>query len=117
MTQTPAHDSIPIDVDVHEVKRLLDSKDDFLLIDCREPSEYEYCRIEGSLLVPMNETPNRMNELEPHRNSRIIVYCHIGGRSLSVVHWLRSQGFKKVQNMAGGIEAWSESIDSAVLRY
>ena len=117
MTRTPKNGSIPIEIDVHEVKRLLDSQADFLLIDCREASENEYCRIEGSRLIPMNETPDRINELERHRDSRIIIHCHHGGRSFQVVQWLRSQGFHQAQNMTGGIESWSQSIDPSVPRY
>ena len=117
MTRIPDNRSVPIEINVHEVKRLLDSQSDFLLIDCRESFENEYCRIEGSWLIPMNETPDRIDELEPHRDSRIIIHCHHGGRSFQVVQWLRNQGFHYAQNMTGGIESWSQSIDPSVPRY
>lgn len=117
MTPSPPDDTNPIEIDVHEVKQLVDSPTEVLLVDCREPSENEYCRIEGSLLIPMNETPNRVNELEPHRENKIVVYCHHGGRSLHVAQWLRIQGFDQVQNMTGGIEAWSQAIDPKIPRY
>ena len=96
---------------------MLDSEAQCLLIDCRETSENEFCRIEGSQLIPMNETPDRINEIEPHRESPIIVYCHHGGRSLYVVQWLRSQGFTQAQNMSGGIDVWSQAIDPTIPRY
>ena len=116
MTQTP-DESLSIEIDVTEVKQLQEEQVEFLLIDCREQDENEFCRIAGSQLIPMNETPNRGAELEPHRDSRIVVHCHHGGRSLQVVHWLRSQGFQKAQNMSGGIDVWSQEIDQAVPRY
>ncbi len=117
MKQTRENAATPIDIDVHSVKRLVDSEAEFLLVDCREPPEHEYCRIEGSRLIPMNETPNRLSELEGHRESRIVVYCHHGGRSLHVAQWLRAQGFDLVQNMSGGIDAWSLAIDPTLPRY
>ena len=117
MSQSPENDTLPIEINVHEVKQLIDSQVDFLLIDCREPFENEFCCIKGSQLIPMNDTPNRINELEPHRDAKVVVYCHYGGRSLDVVHWLRSQGFGGVQNMTGGIDVWSQAIDPSVPRY
>ena len=69
------------------------------------------------MLLPMSEITERVAELEPYRNSEIIVHCHHGGRSLRVTNWLRQQGFAMVTNMAGGIDQWSQSIDPAVPRY
>jgi rhodanese-related sulfurtransferase len=124
MTQPSKNQSsreLPIEIDVASVKQLLDEQanaaGDFLLIDCRETNEFEFCNIAGAKLIPMNETPNRLGELEPHRNSRIVVHCHHGGRSFQVVQYLRSQGFDKAQNMTGGIDVWSQQIDTEIPRY
>ncbi|MFT5302674.1 MAG: rhodanese-related sulfurtransferase [Mariniblastus sp.] len=127
MNQTPAPFSsdgpeLPIEIDVETVKQLLASKTEdselgFHFIDCRETSESELCKIEGAQLIPMNETPNRLEELEMHRKSRIVVHCHHGGRSLQVVQYLRSQGFSLAQNMTGGIDGWSCQIDESIPRY
>ena len=117
MTQLPEPDLLPIEIDVNEVSQLMSDESGFLLIDCRESDENKYCRIEGSTLIPMNETPGRVGELEPHREERIVVYCHHGGRSFQVVQWLRSQGFNKTQNMTGGIDVWSQVVDPNVPRY
>jgi len=120
MTQTPenlAGDDLPIEIDVSSVKSLLDSGAEFLFIDCRETSEHETCRIAVAQLIPMNETPNRLEELEKHRQSRIVVHCHHGGRSFQVVQYLRSQGFDLAQNMTGGIDFWSQHIDPEIPRY
>ena len=89
---------------------------DFTLLDCREPWEHQTARIEGSLLMPMNEIPARAHqELDP--DAHIVVYCHHGVRSLNVTNWLRQQGFEKVQSMRGGIDAWSRSVDPKVPTY
>ncbi len=117
MTQTPNNELLPLEIDVESVQQLLDEESDFLLLDCREPDEHNFCNIEQAKLIPMNETPTRINELEPNRNSRIVVHCHHGGRSFQVVQWLRSQGFPGAQNMAGGIDAWSRLVDPQIPRY
>lgn len=109
--------SLPIEIDVRTVKGLLDGQEEFLLLDCREPDEFNFARIEGSTLIPMKQIPNRLEELAGYRDKRIVVHCHHGGRSLRVTNWLRQQGFSQVQNMTGGIDAWSAEIDPAVPRY
>jgi rhodanese-related sulfurtransferase len=87
-----------------------------LLLDCREPMEYELARIEGSVLMPMGDIPSRAHqELDP--DLPIVVVCHHGQRSLNVAVWLRQQGFEHAQSLAGGIDEWSRSIDPAVPRY
>ena len=116
MTQPP-EESCPIEIGVEDVKRLLDSNAEMLLLDCREQSEFDFCQIKGAQLIPMNETPNRINELEPHRAKRIVVFCHHGTRSMMVAQWLRMQGFESAQNMTGGIDVWSQLIDPDIPRY
>lgn len=109
--------SVPLETDCRSVAALQKAGTSFLLLDCREQSEYETARIQGSMLIPMSELQGRVGELEPHRNRHIVVHCHHGGRSLRVTHWLRNQGFSNVQNMAGGIDQWSQEIDPSVPRY
>ena len=111
------NEPLPMEVDVATVKQLIDQAADFTLLDCRETSEHQTAHIEGSRLIPMNEIRGKLAELEPLRNSRIVVHCHHGGRSLRVTQWLREQGFPQVQNMTGGIDAWSQLIDTSVPRY
>jgi len=106
------------EISVNDTVTLIeDGEESFLLIDCREPNEHEFCRIESAKLIPMNQTPERVAELETHRDSQIVVHCHHGGRSLQVVQWLRNEGFHGAQNMTGGIEAWSQTVDPEVPRY
>lgn len=89
----------------------------FLLLDCREQEEWNFCHIDGAILIPMSELQSRVTELEEHRNSEIVVYCHHGVRSLRVALWLQQQGFKQAASMSGGIEEWSLNVDPSVPRY
>jgi rhodanese-related sulfurtransferase len=110
-------DQLPLEIDVANVSCMQKEGDDFLLLDVREQNEYETAKIEGSLLIPMSELGERVSELESYRDRLIIVHCHHGGRSMQVTEALRSHGFGKVQNMAGGIDQWSQQIDQGVPRY
>ena len=87
------------------------------LLDCRTPEEFAIAKIDGAVLIPMQEIAERLAELEPWRDKPIIVHCHHGVRSLRVTHWLREKGFSFAQSMTGGIEAWSLEVDPAVPRY
>lgn len=108
---------LPTEISNKKVKELLDSQADLLLVDCRQPEEYEICRIEGAVPIPMNETPQRIEELRAAGDKPIVVYCHHGVRSLKVVDWLREQGLANSQSMTGGIGAWSQDIDPAMPTY
>jgi rhodanese-related sulfurtransferase len=114
-------DELPIEIAPAEVAELLkegasENKPLLRLIDVREPAEHAICHIEGAALIPMQYIPTRLNELAGSA-ARIVVFCHHGGRSLSVVDWLRRQGVANCQSMAGGIDLWSARIDRAVPRY
>lgn len=87
-----------------------------ILLDVREPWEYEEARIEGSISMPMGDVPSRAHqELDPE--AAIIAICHHGVRSMSVTAWLRDQGFEKAQSLKGGIDAWSAQVDPSIPRY
>ena len=87
-----------------------------VLLDVREPWESQAARLPDSLLMPMGEVGSRAQaELDP--DAHIVVLCHHGQRSLSVALWLRNQGFERAQSLAGGIDAWSRSIDPTIPRY
>ncbi len=87
-----------------------------LLLDVREPWEYQTANLSGALLMPMGEVASRAHqELDP--DTPIVVLCHHGTRSLSVTMWLRNQGFDHAQSLAGGIDAWSRTVDPSVPRY
>lgn len=109
--------SEPIEISVPEVQALRTGGDDFLLIDCREPNEYEIASIEGAQLLPMSALTDRVGELAGNEERRIVVHCHMGGRSLRVANWLRQQGFSRAQSMAGGIDQWATDVEPGMPRY
>lgn len=86
-----------------------------LLLDVREPWEWEICRIANSTHVPMRTIPTRFGELAA--DGPTVVICHHGGRSMQVAHFLEHQGFDQVFNLAGGVNAWSMTVDPAMPRY
>jgi rhodanese-related sulfurtransferase len=87
-----------------------------LLLDVREPWEFNTASLANSLLMPMGEVTSRAHqELDPDQS--IVVLCHHGARSLSVTMWLRNQGFENAQSLAGGIDRWSRVIDPQVPLY
>jgi rhodanese-related sulfurtransferase len=98
-----------------EVKQKLDAGERFTLLDVREQSEYQTAHVEGSTLIPMNDIPMRLQELDP--DEHIVVMCHHGVRSANVAAWLQQQGFTKVQSMRGGINMWSLTVDPKVPVY
>lgn len=109
--------AIPMEVSCQDVNLRRTRGDEFILLDCREQAEAELASIDGSVLFPMSDIGNRLDDLSCYRQSEIVVYCHLGGRSLQVAMWLRQQGFEQVQSMAGGIDEWSLEIDPQMSRY
>lgn len=94
---------------------LKDKLDKVLLLDCREQWEHDVCTIAGSRLIPMKQVPQHLQELKTETRE-IVVYCHHGMRSLSVMNYLRAQGVPAL-SLSGGIDRWSQEIDPAVPRY
>jgi rhodanese-related sulfurtransferase len=108
---------LPFEITPQDVRQQFETAS-VVLIDVREPHEYQTARIEGSELIPMRSVPARVAELEDRAaDATLIVYCHHGVRSLQVVNWLREQGVEACQSMAGGIDRWSLEIDPSVPRY
>jgi molybdopterin/thiamine biosynthesis adenylyltransferase/rhodanese-related sulfurtransferase len=100
---------------VRELKQKLVARENFQLVDVREPFEHEIASIDGSRLIPLGELPDRLNELD--REQLTIVHCHSGQRSAQAVRLLREAGFANVFNLEGGIARWSDEIDSGVPQY
>ena len=99
------------EITVEELKKKIDNKEKFLLLDVREPIETRISSIGGEL-IPLNDLPGRINEL--NRDDEIIIYCRSGHRSHNAVQYLREHaGFKKVRNLLGGINLWAEKIDNS----
>jgi len=109
-----AEEPIPV-ISVQELKRKIDAKDKFELVDVREKFEYDICRIPGSKLIPLGELASRMSELDSADD--IVLQCKTGGRSGKALKLLREAGFSKLTNLEGGIEAWADQIDSSMPKY
>ena len=102
-------------IDPVEVKKKQDKGDKFLLLDVREPHEYQIARIPGSTLIPLGQLPARLGELD--KNAEIVAHCKMGGRSQQAVDLMKQHGFANVRNMTGGIAAWSDKVDPTVPKY
>ena len=98
-----------------ELQARLERGDELLLVDVREPHEWQICRIEGATLLPLRGLAERTTELPRDRD--IVVYCKSGARSAHAAKFLREQGFERVHNLAGGILAWIDTVDSSLRRY
>ncbi len=101
-------------VTVAELKQKMDHREDFTLLDIREPYEVVHASVNPHVHIPMDNLPLRYNELD--KLLPVIVICHTGIRSVEVCHYLERFGFD-VANLMGGIDAWSKEIDSAVPLY
>ncbi|MGF1531390.1 MAG: rhodanese-like domain-containing protein [Puniceicoccaceae bacterium] len=104
----------PQEISGEEVAPLL-AEGAIQLIDCREEDEWAICRIDGSILIPMDSVPDRLEEIS--REIPVVVHCHHGMRSARVCNYLRQRGYGKVANLRGGIDAWSREVDPSVRRY
>src|SRR5689334_3904725 len=111
--EKPVGSGVP-EIQVEDLKRRLDAKEDLFVLDVREPHEYQICNI-GGYLIPLNDLPKRVNELDSSRE--IVVHCKMGGRSAKAVAFLQQAGFQKVHNLAGGITAWADRVDPKVPKY
>lgn len=99
-----------------ELKNYLDhSESPPLLLDVRQPWEYDICSLSNAQLIPMSEIPTKLDELD--RDQEIVVICHHGIRSLRVATYLESAGFKKVINLDGGVNAWAQQVDTTMATY
>lgn len=85
------------------------------LLDVREHSEFETCHIAGSILIPMGQIPDKIDEL--NKEETIAVICHHGRRSLQIATYLEQNGFQNLINLTGGIDAWAEEIDPDMAKY
>jgi rhodanese-related sulfurtransferase len=99
-----------------ELKRRMDAGEDIQLIDVRQPDEHDFARIPGAKLIPLGEIVQRMNEIDPRRET--VLHCKAGGRSAKAIEALKRAGFKgELKNLAGGITAWSNEVDPKVPKY
>ena len=104
-----------LDTTVEDLKTRIDGKDEVLVLDVREPQEFQICRIPGSTLIPLNDLPQRLAELEGYKD--MVVHCKSGVRSAKAVKLLHEAGFSDAKNLRGGILAWIDEIDPSLPKY
>ncbi|TDI91445.1 MAG: molybdopterin-synthase adenylyltransferase MoeB [Candidatus Dadabacteria bacterium] len=104
-----------LEINIDQFKEIRDNGNNVVVLDVREYHEYDICNIEGSVLIPLGEIADRIDEL--NEDDEIIVHCHHGGRSMKATQFLKDKGFKNVKNLAGGIDAWAEKYDPDMPRY
>lgn len=102
------------EIEVEELKTLLDNGNKPVILDVREKNEYDIANL-GGRLIPLRELPRHLDELDSSRE--IIVHCKMGGRSQQAVELLKGAGFRKIRNLIGGIDRWAEKIDTSMPRY
>ena len=98
-----------------QLRQSLEDNQALLLLDVREPHEFDYAHIEGSVLIPLQQLPERLDELDAELD--IVMICHHGMRSHQACMFLEHSGFKRLYNLKGGIDAWSMVCDPSVPRY
>ena len=109
---------LPFEIRPRELQRWLAEGRAVRLLDVRTPMEHQICRLEGSVLIPLQELPRRAAELEGAGDGSevTVAYCHHGTRSAQAVGLLRSRGVQAV-NLGGGIDRWSLEVDPSIPRY
>jgi len=112
--EKPATTTTMAEIEPEELKRRLDAGENVFILDVREPHEYQICNLHGHL-IPLGDLPQRVGELD--RETEIVVHCKLGGRSAKAVELLRTQGFRNVKNLTGGIMRWAEKVDPTMPRY
>lgn len=114
-TQREDFEEDVLEINIDQFKEIRDNGNNVVVLDVREYHEYDICNIEGSVLIPLGEIADRIDEL--NEDDEIIVHCHHGGRSMKATQFLKDKGFKNVKNLAGGIDAWAEKYDPDMPRY
>lgn len=94
------------EISTTDLRARIEAGDNIVLLDVRQPEEHAEQHIANTILIPLGELPERMNELEPHRNAEIVVICRSGGRSSQACMLLGMNGFTNVLNMRGGMLTW-----------
>ena len=103
------------EISASEAAILRENDPEVVFLDVREDSELAICRIDGALHIPMGEIPERHEALP--KDAALVIFCHHGMRSMSVVQFLAAKGFENAINMAGGIHAWAIELDPHMRRY
>ena len=94
---------------------MLDRGDDLLLVDVREPAEYEIVRIPGGVLIPKGDLPARLSELP--QDKLVVLYCKTGVRSAEALAAVKKAGFADALHLQGGITAWANQFEPDMVMY
>ncbi len=113
---SPAMSAVP-EITVTDLKARMDRGEAPFVLDVRRPDEYAIANL-GGTLIPLDELPQRVGELEGHRDDDlVVVHCRTGGRSAKAVEVLRQHGFDNAVNLKGGTHAWSDQVDPSMPKY
>ena len=114
--QMTDNQEINLEITVSELQKRIENQEDILLLDVRNPLEYDICKLDNALLIPMSNIPTNIKHIP--KDKPVIVYCHHGMRSASVIDYLsQNHGFTNLQNLIGGINAWANEIDKTMAVY
>ena len=103
------------EISVTELHQKIINNEDIVILDVREQSEYDICNLKQAVLIPLGELEDKIDSL--NKEKEYLVHCKLGGRSAKAVQVMQENGFNKVYNVAGGIRAWSEKIDTTMPIY
>ena len=103
------------EVSATQLHGLISRGEPLFLLDVREQWECGICVLENAVVIPMNEIPSRLDELE--KDAPIVTICHHGMRSQNVAFYLENNGFSNITNLAGGMDAWAREVDSTMATY
>ncbi len=111
-----ANELLPSELSAVELVRQLKREPDTFILDVRNPEEYDVCHLPGAVLIPMATVPANLDQVP--RDRPVVVYCHHGMRSASVIQYLSHEhGYDNLSNLAGGIHSWAEDVDMRMAKY
>ncbi len=114
-TQQHNEETMPVpEISVEELARIRESNEPHILIDVREPHEYQIANL-GGTLIPLGQVAERASEIP--QEGRVIIHCRSGARSGQAVQYLQTLGYNNLENLAGGILAWADRVDPSVAKY
>ena len=104
-----------IEILPQELKERMERGEDILLIDVREDWEHARVRIPGAQHIPLAQLPQALSKID--RDKDIVVYCHHGVRSMQACQFMKKNGFEKIRNLRGGIDAYARTVDKSMQTY
>ena len=106
---------LPKSISAKELNELINSVEKIQIVDVRDHFEWDICHIKGALNIPMNLISESIDKIS--KDITTIVMCHHGVRSMNVIHYLESKGYKNLINLEGGIHVWANDVDKSMSTY